>query len=88
MNVVERAVITSRDSVLRIAEEIAATSHPPQEAMNRSLEDTEREHILKVLQETDWKVGGPKGAALILRINPNTLRSRMKKLGIQKLTSR
>jgi transcriptional regulator with GAF, ATPase, and Fis domain len=88
MNVVERAVITSRDSVLRIAEKIDATLPPQQDSMNRSLEDTEREHILKVLQETGWKVEGPKGAALILGINPSTLRTRMKKLGIHRPTSR
>jgi transcriptional regulator with GAF, ATPase, and Fis domain len=88
MNVVERAVITGRNSVLHIAEKVDATLPSPQEATNKSLEATEREHILKVLKETGWKVEGPKGTALILGINPSTLRTRMKKLGIQRPTPR
>ena len=47
-----------------------------------TLEDTEREHILTVLRQTGWIVAGPRGAAKILALHPNTLRSRMKKLGI------
>jgi PAS domain S-box-containing protein len=47
-----------------------------------TLEDLERRHILRVLGETGWKVEGPRGAATILGLPPNTLRSRMKKLGI------
>jgi len=44
----------------------------------------EREHILRVLCETNWIIGGPRGAAAILKINPSTLRFRIKKLGIQR----
>jgi transcriptional regulator with GAF, ATPase, and Fis domain len=51
---------------------------------NRTLEDVERAHIIGVLDETDWVIEGKRGAAAVLDINPNTLRSRMKKLGIQK----
>jgi PAS domain S-box-containing protein len=47
-----------------------------------ALEDVEREHIVAVLRQTGWRIDGPRGAAVILGINPNTLRSRMKKLGI------
>jgi formate hydrogenlyase transcriptional activator len=43
----------------------------------------EREHIIAVLEETFWRISGPNGAALRLKINPSTLRSRMKKLGIK-----
>jgi hypothetical protein len=49
---------------------------------SRSLEDVERDHILAVLNQTGWVVEGAKGAAIVLNLNPNTLRSRMKKLGI------
>lgn len=47
-----------------------------------SLEDVEREHIRLILSRTGGVVEGPKGAAAILNLHPNTLRSRMKKLGI------
>jgi transcriptional regulator with GAF, ATPase, and Fis domain len=49
-----------------------------------SLEENERSHILRALEATDWRVSGEKGAAQILRINAQTLTSRMKKLGIQR----
>jgi transcriptional regulator with GAF, ATPase, and Fis domain len=48
------------------------------------LEETERHHILAALEQTNWRVSGEKGAAKILGINPKTLESRMKKLGIRK----
>jgi transcriptional regulator with GAF, ATPase, and Fis domain len=49
-----------------------------------SLESTERSHIIAALTQTNWVVDGPRGAAKILAIHPNTLRSRMKKLGIER----
>jgi transcriptional regulator with GAF, ATPase, and Fis domain len=49
-----------------------------------SLDQVERDHILAVLKRTGWRVDGPHGAARILALHPNTLRSRMKKLGIQR----
>jgi transcriptional regulator with GAF, ATPase, and Fis domain len=48
------------------------------------MESIERNHILVVLTQTDWVVEGPRGAARILELHPNTLRSRMKKLGIKR----
>jgi transcriptional regulator with GAF, ATPase, and Fis domain len=42
----------------------------------------EREHILTVLRHTKWVINGPRGAAEVLGLHPNTLRNRMKKLGI------
>jgi PAS domain S-box-containing protein len=47
-----------------------------------SLESHERNHIMAALQQTGWVIDGPRGAAKILALHPNTLRSRMKKLGI------
>lgn len=48
------------------------------------LNDFEREYIIKILNMIFWRVGGKKGAAKILGLHPETLRSRMRKLGIQK----
>jgi formate hydrogenlyase transcriptional activator len=49
-----------------------------------SLEQVERRHIQSVLQKTDWVIEGELGAAKILDLHPNTLRSRLKKLGIER----
>jgi formate hydrogenlyase transcriptional activator len=51
---------------------------------SRSLETAERQHIERMLASTGWVLEGPKGAAAILKINPSTLRSRMRRLGIQR----
>ena len=48
-----------------------------------SLEDVERAHILRVLAETNGIIEGPRGAARILGLHPNTLRFRLQKLGIK-----
>jgi PAS domain S-box-containing protein len=52
-----------------------------------SLEEVERRHITEILKQTDWVIEGQRGAAKILDLHPNTLRSRMKKLGIERLNS-
>jgi formate hydrogenlyase transcriptional activator len=49
-----------------------------------SLDEVGRNYILQILQQTGWRVEGPKGAARILGLNPSTLRSRMLKLGIRR----
>lgn len=49
-----------------------------------SLEDVERRHIEAVLAQTNWMIEGARGAAKILNLNPSTLRSRMKNLGIKR----
>jgi PAS domain S-box-containing protein len=48
------------------------------------LEDMERDYILTVLGQTNWVITGPRGAATVLGLNPSTLRSRIKKLGISR----
>jgi formate hydrogenlyase transcriptional activator len=50
---------------------------------SQALEEVEKRHILAVLKQTGGVIEGPKGAAKILKLHPNTLRSRMKKLGIK-----
>ena len=56
----------------------------PALSRHASLAEVERHHILTVLQQTAGVIGGPKGAARILHLHPNTLRSRMQKLGIRR----
>ena len=55
--------------------------------MRDLLEDTEREHILNALNQTNWVVAGPNGAALRLGMKRSTLQLRMRKLGISRETS-
>ena len=80
-NAIERAVITTQDNTLRVElpKTPALTVNNP-----RTLEEIEREYIVQILKSKHWRIEGPKGAALVLGLNPATLRSRMRKLGIQK----
>ncbi|MBV9123749.1 MAG: sigma 54-interacting transcriptional regulator [Planctomycetes bacterium] len=61
-------------------------SCPPTPGKAVTLADAERDHILKVLRETGWVLGGPNGAAARLGMKRTTLQSRMKKLGILRPT--
>jgi DNA-binding NtrC family response regulator len=82
-NVIERAVISSSGPKLQLTEELK----PPQKALSTSLktmEAVEYDHILQVLEHTDWKVSGKDGASEILGLKRGTLRARMQKLGIRK----
>ena len=80
---IERTIISSSGPKLRLADNLAGpiTNQPP--SPFKSLQETEKDHILRVLQLTNWRIDGAKGAALILDIKPSTLRSHMRKLGIQ-----
>lgn len=80
-NVVERAMITTTDTVLRV--ELPEHLTMPSETLP-TLEEHEREYIGRILKSTHGRIHGPQGAAMILGINPWTLRSRMEKLGIKK----
>src|SRR5262249_54330829 len=63
---------------------VAAAAHPaPGQPLPR-LEAVERDYIVAVLQHTNWVITGPRGAATVLGLNPSTLRSRIKKLGISR----
>jgi len=83
-NVIERAVINAQGEVLHIVEQFEQTRADETEGPTQTLEELEREHIIRTLERTAWRVGGPQGAAKILGLNPSTLRTRMVKLGIQK----
>jgi len=80
-NVIERAVVTARDTVLRV--ELPVPSNGIANGF-KSLEEVERDHILKTLEATSWKVEGPAGTAARLGLHPSTLRGRLRKLGIQR----
>jgi formate hydrogenlyase transcriptional activator len=83
-NVIERAVINSHGSVLRVVEEFeeapADKSHTP----IKTLDEMEREYIVRILEDRGWRIEGRSGAARILGIHPSTLRGRMLKFGINK----
>ena len=82
-NIIERAVILANGTILEIDPNILSLARTTAEASQEfTLEGVERDHIVKVLKQTDGVIDGPRGAAKILNIHPNTLRSRMKKLGI------
>ena len=89
-NVIERAVILAPGTTLEISADVLSANVEPKESTESArlrpatLEATEREHILAVLRQSGWLVGGSRGAAKILGVHPNTLRSRMKKLGIHR----
>ncbi|MFO0840706.1 MAG: sigma 54-interacting transcriptional regulator [Phycisphaerae bacterium] len=87
-NVIERAVILSKGPTLHVP---VADLHAPTEPVAEStvgasdtLSDAEREHIVRVLRETNWVLGGPKGAAARLGMKRSTLHWKMKKLGISR----
>jgi formate hydrogenlyase transcriptional activator len=56
----------------------------PASASISTLEQAEREHILRALQQTQWRIGGPKGAATLLDMKRTTLQARMRKLNIRR----
>lgn len=85
-NVIERAVILAKGPILKIALPIDGLGTVATSPVSRlvSLEEVEREHILHVLDACGWRVRGQGGAAAILGLNPNTLESKMSKLGIHR----
>jgi len=97
-NVIERAVVLSRTPVLRLGTDllplrIASPSGEepkvdntslPDDSVDATLEEVEKRHIVRVLERTSWVIEGDRGAAKLLDLHPNTLRSRMKKLGIER----
>ena len=80
-SVPERAVIMCPGPVLQLADKLEISS-PPLSIAVRTLEETERNQILKIFSETRWYIEGKDGAAAILGLHPSTLRARMHKLGI------
>jgi formate hydrogenlyase transcriptional activator len=98
-NVIERAVITSSGPVLKVDVadlKISRSSSPAEKSsaqgstnggLRDTLEETERQQILKALKQSNWVVAGPKGAAAKLGMKRSTLQLRMSKLGISRHSS-
>jgi formate hydrogenlyase transcriptional activator len=83
-NVIERALVLATDSVLRPAlTELKQMTKQPSLATTHTLAEAEREHILVVLKQTDWRIGGQDGAAARLGLPRTTLFYRMRRLGIE-----
>lgn len=78
-NVIECHLITNQVPVFEVD---PTRFEPASHAERKTLEAVEHEHIIQVLKATGWRIRGSGGAAEILDINPSTLESRMKKLGI------
>ena len=94
-NVIERAVVLSQGAILKLGkdmlpvstgadERLAELSAGTPEMTQSTLEEVEKRHIVNVLERTSGIIEGDRGAAKILDLHPNTLRSRMKKLGIER----
>ncbi len=81
---IERAVITSPGPVLQLSDGLETQVFEERGDSPKGLEAMEREHILKVLGESGWKIDGRGGAASLLGLHPSTLRFRLKKLGIKR----
>ena len=90
-NLIERAMILARGPTLQVAVRpplipVAdkAPERIPAKASAATLEAMEREHILRVLEQSGWRIRGSGGAAERLGIKPTTLESRMKRLGLRR----
>jgi len=86
-NSIERAVLLSPGSVLRLPPDLGQTMTPAtkqsSESASRTLADADREHILETLKQTAWMIGGQDGAANRLGLPRTTLIYKMRKLGIE-----
>ncbi|MFN0180014.1 MAG: sigma 54-interacting transcriptional regulator [Gemmatimonadales bacterium] len=87
-HVLERGVILSHGPVLEVGDWMPRST--PDSTVEgddpTTLDDAERRHILKVLEQTGWRVSGDRGAAAILGLKSTTLEARMKRLGIVRPT--
>ncbi len=92
-NLVERAVILSRDGVLRYPLQKRRTAcnvltlRPQALPSSMTLEDSDRALVLETLERVAWVVGGPRGAAAKLGLKRTTLLAKMRRLGISRPTS-
>ena len=86
-NVIERAAILSQSAVLALPPEFRGSpsaAAPVTSDAAVAMDDVARKHIESVLAQTGGIIEGPRGAARLLNIHPNTLRSRMQKLGVNR----
>jgi transcriptional regulator with GAF, ATPase, and Fis domain len=80
-NIIEHAVIITPDDKLRIE---MSNAKRPKSTVRKTLNEVQKDHILEVLGQVNWRVRGENGAADILGLKPSTLDSRMIKLGIKR----
>ena len=86
-NSIERAVILSDSETLMLSPVGESSELKELSSMfSLTLNEIQRNHIIKILEKCDWKIDGKNGASKLLDIKPSTLRDRMKKLGIKKPT--
>jgi len=80
-SVVERAIITSQGTVLQVLDRFDTLRKSGEESGTevKALAELEQDHILQVLRKTGWRIEGQNGAAVLLDVNPNTLRAGMRK---------
>jgi len=83
-NIIERGIIVTQGSSLEPSDWLPHRNATQESTAFHSLEEHERNHILQALKRTNWRVSGPWGAAALLKINPKTLQSRIKKLSISR----
>ena len=82
-NFIERAVLFSPESALRLPPDLKQTVKQSTESAARTLAEADREHILETLKQTNWLIGGHDGAADRLGLPRTTLIYKMRKLGIE-----
>lgn len=80
-NVIDRAAILCPGPLLEVEDSLTARTSTTASASD-TLEEVERAHIVRVLEDNGWVIEGDQGAAAILGLNPSTLRGRLRKLGI------
>ncbi len=87
-NIVERAVILADGKTLNLAASFSLSRRSnKKQGKNEafpSFEAAQRDHILRALERTGWRVTGPRGAARLLQLNDRTLASKMRRLGIRR----
>jgi len=87
-NIIERAVILSNGNTLKLQDRLTSKNSINNDDVDlKPYSVMEKDYIIKVLEHTQWRVSGEQGAATILEMHPNTLRSRMSKLGIRRSTA-
>ena len=85
-NIIERAIILSPANKLILGDWFSRVNSLKRDVKFLTLEENEKQYIIKALNKTGWRISGEKGVARLLGINPKTLESRMKKLGITRKT--
>jgi transcriptional regulator with GAF, ATPase, and Fis domain len=80
------SLITGKGTALQVLDRFDTFRKPEVESGEevKALAELEQDHILQVLRKTGWRIEGNNGAALLLGLNPSTLRARIRKYGIRR----